>query len=552
MARAAPTGVVVVVCAAVLAGCSSPQPASKGNQNPAVSGYSVRPHVLPAGGGNVTVYYTDTGGTQCQVVSVPKLTSNPGSAACTSGATSLRLKIPPNQRAAVVDYKLTVAITNTNETVISPYMYVVLAAPAPLVSSLTSTPSGVGSTGGSITIKAQVLHSSECYLSAIPPVKGLDKKVHKCKSKSGTASFSEPVTLPANKKGKIRSYLFTLRVVGGPAGMPPPLPNGPIVRKPKKDHGSGTTTTTSAPASTTTSTTSVSPTTSSSSSGTTTTTKTSTPGSKHKTTKPTKAAKQETSKSLTVVVGRAAAASISSFTASPSSIGAAGGPMTLTANLSGATSLTTCEFSSKGGRKAITGLPVTRPCTGSSTSAAFTVSPNTKKAGRKLSFLLVVKVPHLPPNKSKIVVEQAGVMPISPKPSFKFSVSPNPIPAKGSPVVLKVTDIKHGTSCTFSSSTPVNGLTKTEACSGSASVTVTIDKNTGGTRTFDFIVTVSGPGGSNTAHEYPAQDGQTAKTTKAAKTTTPTAAIVRPRSSFAATYRRLREQRAVEGGITLA
>ena len=76
--------------------------------------------------------------------------------------------------------------------------------PAPTIESRSVTPTEVSSGGGTVTLRATVVHASTCTFSSRATVPGLPAKIN-CTSGSTPIQVTKRVTIPGNS-GKERIY----------------------------------------------------------------------------------------------------------------------------------------------------------------------------------------------------------------------------------------------------------------------------------------------------------------------------------------------------------
>lgn len=406
---------VAAVAAVILAGCSStPSGTKKHHYATGITTYTASPLVLPDIGGKVKVSADVVSAITCTVGVSPKIPHHAVKQACTSGKFSETLTLPPNEGAGIQRYRLVISVKGKTDTVSSLPITIQLATPPPVVSSLTADPSSLGSSGGSVTIRATVLHFRRCHLTVRPRLKSFPSGIG-C-DKAG--QLKATVALPANSHRLPTHYEFRLAAVGGTAIAPKPIPIGTATTSPgkKKKKGSSATTTTTAAGSSSTSSTAPATTsttapasTSTTAVGTSSTTSTTSPG--HKGNK--SHAKRDvlkTIKTITVSVGALSTPTITSFTATPASIPASSTSVVLAAQLSGAVPTAICVFSVHSGFK-IAGLPATVPCATGSASVTVTVPANSSTKSRPIKFKFAVHLKglHTSPREDTATASQAGV-----------------------------------------------------------------------------------------------------------------------------------------------
>ena len=200
---------------------------------------------------------------------------------------------------------------------------------------------------------------------------------------------------------------------------------------------------------------------------------------------------------LAFAAGANAAPSVSAFAASPTTLASSGGVVTLSATVGDAA---TCRFAST---PAVTGLPVTVPCTAGPVSLDVTLPANTNTAARVYTFRLTVARPgagNVQATPVLVTVEP------TPAPSVQsFTASPTQLPPTGGNVDLAAS-VSNAATCRFTASPAVTGLPLTLPCdTGSAAMQVTLPANTGGSaRTYTFRLAVSRPGAGGAVQATPA------------------------------------------------
>lgn len=393
-----------------------------------VSRYSISPSVLSAAGGTVAIDWTATGGNNCKLIFSPSPSKQTNERTCSDGSYTSRIKVPANEGDSIKRYKIVVAVQGASQSAYSLPMYLQLAAPTPVVSSFTATPSSLGSGGGTVQLRATVAHAGTCQVEVNPHVKGFKPHV-KCKS----GKVDESLTLPANKNGKTKKYVFKLDAIGGLEGMPTPIPTGSAPGKKTKTKtktSTTTSTTTRPPASSTTTSSPASTTTSPPSSTTSTTTaKTKTP--KHQIVKK---VHLSTEKETSVTVGAKTTPAITGFTSSSSSLPDSGGSLTLSVSLASGAPGAECKFAGAG-KGVVTNLPYSASCASGSASVNVTVASNPKHAARVIHFTVTVHVPGTKALHRKISVTEAA----SPKSSGKASTTTTTKPSASTTAYVVVT-----------------------------------------------------------------------------------------------------------------
>ncbi len=275
----------------------------------------------------------------------------------------------------------------------------------PTVSSFAAAPTSLTAHGGSISLSAQVTNATSCAFSSTPALSGLPATVP---CSSGTVS--QGVTVPAITRAAALTYVFHLAVTG--------------------------TTTVNALA------------------------------------------------VKVVQAGVPPKPTVSNFAAAPTSLTAHGGSISLSAQVTNATS---CAFSST---PALSGLPATVPCSSGTVSQGITVPAITRAAALTYVFHLAV-TGTTTVNALAVKVVQAGV---PPKPTVSnFAAAPTSLTAHGGSISLSA-QVTNATSCAFSSTPALSGLPATVPCSsGTVSQGITVPAITrAAALTYVFHLAVTG------------------------------------------------------------
>ncbi len=173
---------------------------------------------------------------------------------------------------------------------------------------------------------------------------------------------------------------------------------------------------------------------------------------------------------------------VTGFVATPDSLGDTGGAVTLSAQVTNATS---CMFTSA---ESVPGLPVTVPCTSGPVSTSVTLPGDTSFKAAKYTFELAVTGSKTVNAKVKFMV--AG----TPPPAVSsFAATPASVSDSGGTVTLSA-QVTTAVSCVFSSTPALAGLPATVPCtSGPVSTRVTVPSNASTkTATYKFAASVVG------------------------------------------------------------
>ena len=175
---------------------------------------------------------------------------------------------------------------------------------------------------------------------------------------------------------------------------------------------------------------------------------------------------------------------VTNFTASPSTLSSAGGQVTLSANVTNATS---CTFASN---KTVSGL-TSAPCSNGTVSDVVTVPAIGTKASASYRFGLSVagsKIISAP----SIKFLESGAAPPS---VSQLTATPSTLTSAGG-IVSLVTELANATTCKFTSSRPVTGLSSRFTCSNeSLGAQAVVPANRGHSALiYKFTFTVIGAG----------------------------------------------------------
>ena len=175
---------------------------------------------------------------------------------------------------------------------------------------------------------------------------------------------------------------------------------------------------------------------------------------------------------------------VANFAATPTSLTDSGGSVSLSADVTNATS---CAFSSA---PALSGLPATVPCTSGTVTENVTVPAITTHAAKTYFFHLAVTGTSTI-NAKAVTVTEAGVPPT--ETVSNFAATPTSLTDSGGSVSLSA-DVTNATSCAFSSTPALSGLPATVPCtSGTVTENVLVPGNNAVTpKTYFFHLAVTG------------------------------------------------------------
>ena len=175
---------------------------------------------------------------------------------------------------------------------------------------------------------------------------------------------------------------------------------------------------------------------------------------------------------------------ISDFTASPHTLAASGGEVTLKATVSHASS---CRLASA---PTVPGLPKTVACASGSMTEKVKVPANESGTNRPVAFILTAK------GASGSISKTVSVLQYALPAVDSFTATPAKLGLNGGTVTL-VAKVSRGHICRFSATPAVPGLPKDVVCkSGKATISVEVPGNSGfSDQSYSFEVTVTGGGG---------------------------------------------------------
>jgi hypothetical protein len=387
---------VAVVLGSVLAGGGDPAQAT--TVKPAITNYDASPDTLAYTGGTVTVSATVMGASECTFSSAtPGISGLPTTVACDSGSASTIVVVATNTSEKVhhLLVKLT-ALGPQAQTTATTIITIDEAPPLPTITHFASTPDPVPFTGGTATVSATVNNATQCTFSSTSPViAGLPTTVP---CNSGSASTVVSLTANATIRpmkvlvsvtavGPVRSVVIRRFITVGPA--PPPAISSYISNPSPVSWTGGSVTLSADVANATTCTFSAAghairtvsglPATVPCTSGNASVNVTVNANHRrHTASYMVKLTATGSGTNVTVTTDITVSPittppTISGFVSDPLPVGSAGGAATLSADVTNAVS---CTFSSKSA--AVSGLPVTVPCSVGAVSTTVTVPANTR------------------------------------------------------------------------------------------------------------------------------------------------------------------------------
>ena len=186
---------------------------------PSVGSLHASSHTIGHAGGGITLSASVKRATRCTFASSRRLHGLPVSVSCSSGKVKRTLRLPANSGAASTSYRFKLTAHGPGGTSAPRYVTVSVLPPPPSA-TLSVSPDGLTSAGGTAVITATVQRSATCELSVSPAVAGLPATVP-CAAGTTAKTVSHAVTLPALSGSAGAPYKFTLSVTG-PGGSVDP------------------------------------------------------------------------------------------------------------------------------------------------------------------------------------------------------------------------------------------------------------------------------------------------------------------------------------------
>jgi len=183
------------------------------SSRPSVAAFRSSKASLGHGGGKIVLTASGVAhATSCKFSATPHVGGLPAKVSCSAGKASKTVRLPADSGAAVVSYKFEVVAAGPGGTSVPRYTTVKVLPAAPSV-SLSASPDGLTSAGGTALLSATVQRSSACELSVTPALSGFPVRVP-CTAGSKAAQISKTVKLPALTGSAAVRYGFTLSVTG--------------------------------------------------------------------------------------------------------------------------------------------------------------------------------------------------------------------------------------------------------------------------------------------------------------------------------------------------
>jgi len=172
---------------------------------PDIGSLDATPLFLDSAGGQTAVAARVTGASTCAISAAPALSGLPASVDCSGGTYSQAVTLPADTGTQPVPYVLTLTATGAQGSASSQVTVTVEPPGAFAITSLSAEPNFLGPAGGQTTLSATVTGAATCAVSSAPAVTGLPAAVD---CSGGT--YSQPVTLPANTGAQPVAYVLTM------------------------------------------------------------------------------------------------------------------------------------------------------------------------------------------------------------------------------------------------------------------------------------------------------------------------------------------------------
>ena len=174
-----------------------------------VSSFTAKPSSLTWAGGAVTLSAKVANAKTCTFSVTPAIKGLPAKKTCTNGTVDQKVTVPKNTGTKAITYTFGLSVTGTTTVKATPVKITVGVGPPPTVTDFNANPSTLASTGGTVTLSAQVTNAKTCDFSSTPAITGLPSTVS---CSSGTVT--KQVTVPANVETESVVYTFGLSVTG--------------------------------------------------------------------------------------------------------------------------------------------------------------------------------------------------------------------------------------------------------------------------------------------------------------------------------------------------
>jgi len=146
-------------------------------------------------GGTVEVHATVKNASICTFFVTPRVARDARRVSCRSGRVRDRVTLPANRSKKARSYAIHLVARGPNGVVATAPLkrVTVMAAPRPVIKSLTASSTGLSNAGGTISLAAQVVNATSCHLTVSPALAGFGGDVP-----CGSGSITVPIVMPAN------------------------------------------------------------------------------------------------------------------------------------------------------------------------------------------------------------------------------------------------------------------------------------------------------------------------------------------------------------------
>jgi hypothetical protein len=166
---------------------------------------------LPTTGGHVRLHAKTANAKRCSLSVHPALPQRPASKPCTGNKVSWRVRVPPNDSAAVIGYRFTLRARGVHHATTTKHrtVHVAAATGPPAISSINTSRAALEFVGGPVRVTAHLARALTCKIAVTPHVAGVPRP-----SDCTNAKKSWTVTLPQNSSTTPASYTIAVTVIG--------------------------------------------------------------------------------------------------------------------------------------------------------------------------------------------------------------------------------------------------------------------------------------------------------------------------------------------------
>jgi hypothetical protein len=183
---------------------------------PTIPSFTVTPSSVSTAGGVITLSAVVTNATTCTFSSVPTFSGLPTTVPCSSGSASVTVTIPANAKGKAVKYTFSLSVQGRTTIGLKEVLTTVPGATSPTVSAFAAAEDEFAADGGNreTPLSAIVSNATSCKFSSEPAIAGLPATVP---CTNGTVS--QDLTVPVNTTGADVTYTLTLAVTNGSTTM---------------------------------------------------------------------------------------------------------------------------------------------------------------------------------------------------------------------------------------------------------------------------------------------------------------------------------------------